>query len=292
MVPEEGDGGGGEEGGREAGAPGSPVPLHLVVALMPEARPLIEAWSLRPEPGSGELRRFRNQRCRLVVTGIGREAATRGTEALTAESGKGPAIWLNVGLCGHRSLPVGEIRIAHKVVDREDGESLFPPQIVSSPWPPVELHTVHAPELEYADEVAYDMEAAGFLRPARSSATAELVQCVKVVSDNRERPARRLRDDEIRALMEPVIPGVRILVERLRKAASDLARDLLDRKLMDRILDRTHFTVSRRRSLEKLLRRMAAREIPVPVGELTGDAAEILETLKRRLAEEPVRLDR
>lgn len=273
-------------------SPGASVPLHLVVALLPEARPLIEEWSLRPVSGSGPFRRFRGRGCRLVVSGIGREAAAEATGLLAAEAGPGPALWLNVGLCGHRDLPVGEIRIAHKVVNRTNDETFFPPRIVSSPWPPVELHTVDEPELEYGDDAAYDMEAAGFVPAARRFATAELVQCVKVVSDNRERPARRLRSAEIRELVEPALPGLRLLAGRLREAAADLSRSPLDRDLLDRVLERAHFTVSRRRILEKLLRRMGARGIPVSAGELEGDAEAILETLRRRLAEEPVRLRR
>ena len=257
------------------------IPVHVVVALMAEGRPFVEAWGLESRERE-PFRIFEREDRRLVVSGIGGERSAAAVRHLGRRT-SGPAVWLNVGVCGHATLPLGNARAVHRIVEAATGRAWYPPAVAPWPWPSVDLHTVTRPQLDYSEEVAYDMEAAAFVAEARELATAELVQVVKIVSDNRENPPRRFRPAEVADLVRPHVPAITELAEALGEVASGLTSDPIDEALYQEILVRGHFSVTRRRQLRELLRRTAALDIPIDPEELPQEAGAIVETIRRAL---------
>ena len=266
-------------------------PIHCVVALLPEARALLDHWELEASE-TRPFRLFESGARRLVVTGVGRSRAAEATRWLAERRPDPRAVWLNLGTCGHPTLGLGEIRTAHRVLDVSTGETWYPAQVAAPPWrASIELRTVTEPELAYPEDAGYDMEASGFLTAARATAVAELVQVVKIVSDNRDAPARRLRPEELAALVRPHVEAIDRFVETLRDLASALPSGREDDALVAVLTGRTHFTVTRRRQLRDLLGRARALGLSVEPSELEGDAARILRALRRRIESTPYRLD-
>ena len=73
--------------------------------------------------------------------------------------------------------------MANKIIDQSTARSWYPPQLVSSVVNST-LITVDEPEEIYREGAAYDMEAAGFFPSATRCSSSELVQSIKVISDN------------------------------------------------------------------------------------------------------------
>lgn len=245
--------------------------LRLVVALMAEARPLVEHFRLSGEARGGPFRLFRGEGTALVVSGPGKVAAAAATASLHLESGGVMnAAWLNVGVAGHRSRAVEEPLLAGKVVDAGSGESWYPPLLFSPPTAVDTVITVDRPESVFPENAAYDMEAAGFLPTACRFASAELVHCLKVVSDgpgDLEGGAPRLAAERIQSLVASQLGAVVETARHGLELSAELRALDEDPPDLNACGERFHFSVSDRRELRRLLRRRAALvpEEPLPL---------------------------
>jgi hypothetical protein len=229
--------------------------LRFVVALEPEARPLIERYRLRRDPDGHAFAIYRRDATALIVSGVGKAAAAAATSYLhLATGGEHHAAWLNVGIAGHGRRPVGEAVVAHKIRDAGSGRSWYPPRLVDAAESG-EVVTVDVPELAFPEPVAYEMEACGFYDTACRFASSEVVQCLKIVSDGPGTPPQDLTVAKVDQLVGQNLPAVERLVEGCRELSAELRR--LDAESPDfaRCLERWYFTVTEKRQLAKLLRR-------------------------------------
>ena len=265
--------------------------LHLFVALRPEASAFVRAWSLRRDPQvssfdvyEGELTAKADHPAMpvcLVRSGIGKAqmAASVGWLAGRSERlGRGDsAIWLNAGVAGHGSAKVGDVVLAHRVVDSSSGRVSYPPLVVEPPCTTCDLRTVDVPETQYTDaeETAFDMEGAAFVDAARRFVTAELVHSLKVVSDGPDAPIHTLNRHRIAELSEALVPVVEELARRLVPVLHEVRTAEGDPPDYRELLAAHHFTVSDRIQLRKQLRRRAALapRQPLPEGAWTAGRA-------------------
>ncbi|MFQ5351318.1 MAG: hypothetical protein ACE5EG_12825, partial [Thermoanaerobaculia bacterium] len=187
--------------------------IRLVVALPAEARPLIRRFGLE-WVDDGELTVWRAERISLVVSGVGRKAAVAAVATLAAGEGPRECAWLNVGIAGHRTLAVGEVVLAHKVVDAGGGRAWYPPLVFEPPCGTATVTTVDRPETGYPKETVYEMEAAGFCSAAARFSSAELIQVVKVISDNAAAPPERLTARRVEELIEGATETIALIAEQ------------------------------------------------------------------------------
>jgi hypothetical protein len=263
--------------------------IRFVVALAPEADALVRRY--RMEPCDGAFRWYRSAEAALVISGSGKIAAAAATAYLHARTGEEPlAVWLNFGTAGHRARPPGDVLLAHTVTDAASGAHLHPTRLDGPDLGAVEVRTVDRPEVDFDSEVAYDMEAYGFAATAIRFSTSELVQSIKIVSDNRETTTAAWTASSVRELIEPRIDVVARAAERFREIADDLApvrRERVEsRALVEAYRRRFRFTTSESRRLRRLLQRWAALEPDARRGpeQVAGaSAAEVLDGLERRL---------
>ncbi len=198
--------------------------LRYVVALQAEARALVERFGLEPA-GEGPFPIYRGEDAWLIVSGPGKAASAAATTYLHLVSGgeMGRA-WLNVGLGGHSTRPVGEGVIAHKISDGASGASWYPQLVVDSPRPTVPVLTVERVEEEYASPWVYDSEAAGFFPTACRFSVAELVHCFKVVSDNPDATlSRRMSSAFLEHLIARNLGDLEVFARSLAALAQELA---------------------------------------------------------------------
>lgn len=250
--------------------------LRLVVALMAEARPLIQHLRLAGEGRGGPFRLFQRAGVALVVSGPGKVAAAAATSWLhLTTGGSANAAWLNVGVAGHRSRPVGEAVLAGRVVDAASGESWYPPLVFSPPVPVDTVITVDRPETTFPKDAAYDMEAAGFVPTACRFATAELVHCLKVISDGPgDHPGAGavLTAERIEGLITARVGLVEEVATRCRELSRELRGLEADPPDFAACGERFRFSVSDGRELRRLLRRRAALapSLPLPLDGLAS----------------------
>lgn len=270
---------------------------RLVVALPAEARPLVARFRLRRhEAAAWPL--YRGEGVELVVSGVGKTAAAAATGWLAgrAESETQRA-WINVGIAGHPSRAVGDCLLADRVEDTASGRVWYPPLAFEPPVGSAPVATVDRVERDYARDTLYDMEAAGFCAAATRLATAELIQVLKVVSDNpagSREDEPRLSAERISELVEGALDPLTLLMERLAELASLVAETEREPALLAACCGRWRFSVTRRRLLRRLLGRLEVAEPGLDlersgIAKLRGPA-EVLAALEERLASAPTRV--
>ncbi len=232
-----------------------PGRVNFVVALGAEAQPLIDHFSMSPVSSGRGFRSFANsdRGLALVLSGVGRAAAAAAVSHLAGDD-TDPA-WLNVGIAGHRSLPIGAPRMAHKVHCASSARSWYPPLVFEAPCPTATVRTVDCATSDFPTDDLYDMEAAGFYEIAARFASHELVHSFKVVSDNRTHPAETLTADSIGSLIGDSLETIDALIEPLQRLSAELCQWRIEPTALAQLLQASHFTTTQRRQLRRLLRR-------------------------------------
>ena len=229
--------------------------MFLVVALQAEAQPLITHFGLRCESPMGMFRIYRSESMALVVSGVGKSLSAAATGYLCGCSdGWRNAPWINIGIAGHRNVDVGELIVANKIVDQSTAHSWYPPQLVSHVVNST-LITVDKPEESYPERAAYDMEAAGFFPSATRCSTGELVQSIKVISDNPHQSIASLNARSIEQLITKNLSEIEQFINRLSELSIEIKVLPHNGSLPESWAKRWSFSVTQGHRLRRLLQR-------------------------------------
>ena len=237
-------------------AGGQRAMMHFITALPAEARPLIEHFRLRDKCTNGGFPVYRNDGMALSVSGPGKVAAAAATASLAAQdSSRATNAWLNIGIAGHATLSVGRGILVNHISDRATGKAWYPPQLIDTNLPRCSLTTVDIPETGYAGDSLYDMEASGFFPVACRYSTAELVQCFKVVSDNREQTTSGITAQLCERLIADQLDVIEHLVQALAGFAEEHAAWHAPHPEQEQLTTHWHFTVAQQHRLARLAQR-------------------------------------
>ncbi|MCU7922571.1 MAG: hypothetical protein KZQ88_07710 [Candidatus Thiodiazotropha sp. (ex Dulcina madagascariensis)] len=194
--------------------------INLIVALPAEAKPLIKALGLVRHQPVESLPLYTGTGIRLAVTGTGAAAASLGVDYLYSMIPRGhPVQWLNVGVCGHGSLAVGEPLLADRVIDQRSGrcwslQSRRPLAACTGP-----LTCVRTAQSDYQSQMAYDMESAGFIASVSSLDAVESASIMKIVSDNPDHSTQGINAKLVQDLVQQRIRIVGDLIAQLQHHA-------------------------------------------------------------------------
>ena len=192
--------------------------INLVVALKAEARPLIRHYKLHNRHADSALPVYLGTDMALIVSGPGKTAAASATAWLQGlTQGNQRNAWLNIGIAGHATYAIGDGRIANCITEHATNRSWYPPQVHNLDIATGRLLTVDSPENDYSVDTLYDMEAAGFYPAACRFSSSELVQCFKVVSDNRQHANTKITAKHCEQLVASQLKTINSLVEALGK---------------------------------------------------------------------------
>jgi len=227
----------------------------------------------------------------LVISGIGKTNAAAATaHALSRLPNNSCA--LNMGIAGSDN-PIGTLFRASCITNRvndsitNDGphkqQSLYPPQIFRQHPPGISVCTVDQPSINYCESEAFDMEAHAFCTTARRYLTAELVQSLKIISDNPQTPLLQENSDEqtfkinkqfVTDLVENNISDINSYASELVESARSLPANsqvhastgtsISSSELTRLFIQHMHFTESEQRMLNDILNRYAVLKRPVP----------------------------
>lgn len=236
--------------------------LNLLIAHMPEAKPLLKQFNLSevariPDPVFAN-----DEGIYLTVTGNGSAAMATAVAALAAwqDEHVAPA-WLNIGIAGHGSAEVGSGLLINKVRDAVSGDSHFPtPGTVRLPVSA--LHTVSEVERSYPEAVAYDMEGSAFWEAALAHGQLDQIQLFKIVSDNPQQHVDEFQISAVADLFKAQQKELAELVAAMRSTASEHRQVYGLPMAYADFIKRYHFTATQRVQFEKLLRRWTAFDRP------------------------------
>ena len=228
--------------------------IHLIIALACEAKPVIEYYALKRCMDETAFPVFRNQDMTLTISGVGKIAAASAVAYTQGRyASKQTAIWLNIGVAGHASLEIGNCRIAHKIVDHETSRHWYPSLLFSSTTicETSEICTVSQPESQYKEDCLYEMEAAGFIATASRFSSLELIQSLKVISDNQSVATTTLNAQSVARLIENQLDNI----NRLKQALENIRNHTLvaTTESVDLFLNKWNFTTHQLTQLKTLL---------------------------------------
>ena len=271
----------------------STLQTHILVALPCEAKPLISHFRLKRKMDDEAFHTYQRENLSLTVSGVGKIAmAAAVVYTKMTFPGQHPRLWLNVGVAGHPTYPLGKAVIANKIIDDDSGRCWYPPLTYHLPCESDSLQTVSRPDLSYSTDTLYDMEASGFYQTAIRFSSAELVQSIKIISDNRQSPTRNVTAEQVSRLIIEQTEPIEQLLERLEPLAARLHRE--EPPMLASFLQQWRFSAQQQRQLKALLHRWALLLPDDPP--VISDYATIkernvlLKRLKARLDELPVLL--
>ena len=188
--------------------------LNIMLALSCEAKPLIDFYRLSKQ-SSGAYPHFykaaqhdRAYAINLVVSGIGTINMAAACGWIGAHTSKQRTAWLNIGTAGHATLALGEIAQVQRSMQLHAERAYYPPRVAKWLGQGCSLLSYNAPCVQYPAEQAVDMEASALFAIATRFTSAELVQSLKVISDNEQSGIENLNANRISELVAPHVSQI------------------------------------------------------------------------------------
>ena len=268
--------------------------LHLICALKCEARPLIECFNLVHHGREDIFNCYHNEdrEMSLTITGVGKINAAAGTMHAQSRFGiRETDAWLNVGIAGHGTMPLGTPLLANRINDIASGDIWYPQFVFRSPFRSCGLKTVASPSCHY-DEDMVDMEAAGFYASVVRSGTSELIHSLKIISDNELSHRHNISKKFITELLADKINIIELLADGLLELSAEISLADSGPDHYQTILKKWHFTQCQRHRLFFLLQRWQAlrpeHEPLVESGIHLRKGSDVLDFLEQMLDATPV----
>ncbi|MGZ8190661.1 MAG: hypothetical protein ACXWTS_05465 [Methylococcaceae bacterium] len=228
----------------------------IYTSLPCEAKPLVDHFSLKKNTTIEPFAVYCHRDICLTVTGIGKSAMAAGvayTQALFA-SASNPVL-LNIGIAGHKDHALGELFLIDKMTDFDSRRNYYPSLVFTPTCATAAIQTVSRPQLDYNQPYLYDMEASAFYETAVRFSSAELIQCLKVISDNKASPVENIQPKQVTALIAAHVLTIETLLTQLRNLARRVT--LPEPGSLEQLLQRYHFTASEKMQLKNQLSRWA-----------------------------------
>ena len=227
--------------------------VFIYTALPCEAGALISRLQLKKKLHIRPFAIYTNTDVCLTVTGPGKSAMAAGVAYSQAKFSKiAHPILLNVGIAGHLDAPLGQLFIADKITDADSGRNYYPPRLFDLACTSAAVLTVAKPEDKYQQKnVLYDMEASAFYETAVKFSTAELIQSIKVISDNQASPAQNIKSKQVAELIATHVDTFVEIQEQLQGLAKEI--EGREPEFYQIYSEQWHFTVSQKHRLKELL---------------------------------------
>jgi len=168
--------------------------INIVVAMKREATPLINYWNLKEN--SKKFYSNKKKKINLIISGIGKKRAEKAAIYL-GEKTNNNSFFLNIGIAGHKNYKLGEIILISKITDNKTKYNWYPSLLWKTKIKKTPLITVGFPKIRYTTNFLYDMEASGFFKGAREFVGPEMVQCIKIISDNKKSSILNISSNKI-----------------------------------------------------------------------------------------------
>ena len=189
--------------------------INIVVAMKREAFPLISYWDLKEN--RDKFYSNKKKKINLIISGIGKKKSEKATKYLAEKTNKN-SFFVNIGIAGHKDYNLGEITLVSKVTDNKTKYNWYPSLLWKTKIKKTPLITVGFPKIRYTTNHLYDMEASGFFKGAREFVGPEMVQCIKIISDNKKSSILNISSNKIENWIHKKIN----IIDKLIKEFSDI----------------------------------------------------------------------
>ena len=242
----------------------APAKVTVICALPSEAQALVGHWRLKAQR-ERPFRVYGDDQARVVISGVGSHASAAAVGyAAGLDEPAANHIWLNLGIAGHGHHALGTPLLAARVSHHGRDGAWYPSLLFTPPCAIAELVTHDRAVTDYPVDACCDMEAAGFMAATSRIASGDLVQVMKIISDNREHGIAGIERKRVHELMEEALPTVLALIENVREVAARLPTPH-DDTLAAAWQARWHFSHTQTTQLRQLLQRRALLTLESPL---------------------------
>lgn len=264
--------------------------INIVCALHCEAKPIIDFYKLSALPNC-IFPIYSNEQVNLVVSGIGKvDTAAAMTYLFSKTLEQKNNVWLNYGIAGHKNAVLGTWFNVNKVTENSTALNWYPSRFQKLDCLTASLETVDNPVSHYESDKLYDMEASSFMATALKFTSIELIQIMKVVSDNEENHLKEINKKQVQLLLKdnfsPVVDILGLLKEQ-KKEFDDIYG--VDNLYLD-ILEKWHFTQYQKKEVQRLVQRweILGNKDNLEQLEKCQDAKQVVSWFKVQLADSRV----
>ncbi len=237
--------------------------MNFVCALLAEAAPIADHFSLQKQRLSSPFTLFQSSNHRLVVSGIGKVNTLTAVGFLHGISPEKNTPWLNLGVAGHGSAPIGSLLQVSKCINLASQKTFYPPQITRTKIPKTILHTCDQPSSEYLCDVAYDMEGSAYFETASRFSPREMVQSVKIISDNPETPLSGFDKSKVQSLVSKVINQIEPLIIELDSMEKEITPPDALIYAFEEISNQYRLTATQVHQVQKIIRQAHLLQFPI-----------------------------
>lgn len=233
--------------------------LIWMCALHCEAKPIIDTYRLKKSTRHPGFDMYLNDQIACVVSGIGAipmAGATAWAAALL--EGKSTLGWINLGVAGHRDLPVGTPVIANKIQSPHNPAAIYPVHLIRHGFTSLPVISLSGENTDYHACAGYDMEAYAFMQTARHFSSLEFCQSIKVISDNRTSAPHRDKT-RISQLIAGNITPIKQYASQMQQLLETESSQKLNDMDLTRFLSLAHFSHTQQLQLRSHL--LALRSI-------------------------------
>ncbi len=228
--------------------------LIWVAALHCEAKPVIDFFRLKKSHDHHAFDIYQKDNMYCIVSGIGKLNSATATAWIAALHRQSRSIaWINIGTAGSESYAVGSAWSINKITDIESGHRYYPVPLVNSQLPTEHCQTHNQPDIQYHSQSLSDMEASAFFGTATRFSSAELIHCIKVVSDNSDTPCSRNKS-EVSQLIQQNIKAISEFSQALTLLNQQVAQMGISEPVWQRFLAQAHFSQTQKTQLKSCLR--------------------------------------
>lgn len=228
--------------------------LIWVAALHCEAKPVIDYFQLKKSHAQHAFDLYQQGDMCCIVSGIGKIAAAAASAWVAALNQQSRSIaWINLGSAGSASHPLGSVWWINKITDVELNRRYYPVPVISSGITAEHCLTYNQPHTDYHPRYLCDMEASAFFHTATRFSSAELVHCLKIVSDNADNPFDKDKNRLSRLIQQNIAAIARFAqsLTRLNQLAAQLEIAEADWR---GFLSQAHFSQTQASQLKNCLR--------------------------------------
>lgn len=258
--------------------------LIWVSALHCEAKPVIDYYRLKKSHDDNAFDLYRGDDMLCIISGVGKIASAAACAWIAARYDQEASIaWINLGVAGSGQHAIGAAFSLNKVIDADSGQRHYPVPGAGSFLPGSACLTLSQPSEDYREDTLFDMEASGFVYGALRFSSAELTQCIKIVSDNREHKIGKNRQ-RVSDLVHQNIEAIDQQAGALIKLNNEIAGLAISPESWQQIIALAHFSQTQKNRLRVLWRYLMNREnsAETVLQKLSGcsSAATIISTLE------------
>ncbi|MDC9729256.1 MAG: hypothetical protein PSN04_08000 [Methyloprofundus sp.] len=229
-------------------------PVYIFAALPCEAKPLIAHFKLKKETTIAPFAVYTRGSMILTVSGVGKSAmAAAVAYTLALFPADSLAVMLNIGVAGHKNYPLGDLLAAEKITDPETKKSYYPQLVAEMPCATQSIVTVAQAQLHYKTEALYDMEASAFYETAIRFSSSELIQCLKVISDNEANSVEGITPAKVSVWVQNHLNCIESCISELQGLASEHKNVELNEYA--KIIQQWRFSSNEKLRLKRLLSR-------------------------------------